>query len=96
VLLSREIGRQLGLGAKRYKQNVELQLADGRKIKADYVVLESLSVQGVEASDVAAAILSEDIGDISYKDGLLGMSFLKNFSFKIDQKNSKLILEKMQ
>ena len=96
VLLSRQIGQQIGPSPVRRRQKVELQLADGRKIKADYVILESLSVQGVEANDVAAAVLSEDIGDIAYKDGLLGMSFLKNFNFKIDQKNNKLILEKVQ
>ncbi len=96
VLLSRQIGQQIGPSPVRRRQKVELQLADGRKIKADYVILESLSVQGVEANDVAAAVLSEDIGDIAYKDGLLGMSFLKNFNFKIDQKNNKLILEKAE
>lgn len=96
VLLSRQIGQQIGPSPVRRRQKVELQLADGRKIKADYVILESLSVQGVEANDVAAAVLSEDIGDIAYKDGLLGMSFLKNFNFKVDQKNNKLILEKAE
>lgn len=96
VLLSRKIGEQLGPDSKIRKQIIELQFADGRKVKADYVVLNSLSVQGMEANNVSAAVLSEDTGNISYKDGLLGMSFLKNFNFKIDHKDNKLILEKVE
>jgi predicted aspartyl protease len=72
---------------------VELIVADGRKIHARYVVLDSVSVQGVEARKVEAAVLSED-RDPNMKDGLLGMSFLKRFKFNIDLQNTKLSLEK--
>jgi len=76
--------------------NVEMVLADGRKTTAKYLLLESVSCQGVEAKNVAAAILPSDVADAKFKDGLLGMSFLKNFVFKVDQKNNKLVLEKAQ
>jgi predicted aspartyl protease len=72
------------------------RLADGRESTAKHTVLESVSVQGVEADNVDVAILPEDANDPALKDGLLGMTYLKNFSFKIDQKNKKLTLEKSQ
>jgi predicted aspartyl protease len=39
-------------------------------------------------------VLTED-ADVSMKDGLLGMSFLKRFNFGIDLKNTKLTLERL-
>jgi len=76
--------------------NVEMVLADGSKVKAKYMLLDTVSAQGVEAKNVAAAVLPADVADAKFKDGLLGMSFLKNFVFKVDQKNNKLVLEKAQ
>lgn len=76
--------------------NVEMVLADGRKTTAKYMLLDTVSTQGVEAKNVAAAILPADVTDAKFNDGLLGMSFLKNFVFKVDQKNNKLVLEKAQ
>lgn len=43
-----------------------------------------------------AAILLDDVAGINFKDGLLGMSFLKNFNFKIDQSNNRITLEKLE
>ena len=95
VLLSKEIGDKLKIKVNRRSQMVEMQLADGRKTKAAFVVLESITVQGVEAKNIEAAVLLENINGTGFMDGLLGMSFLKNFNFKVDQRNKKLILEKL-
>lgn len=96
VVLSNAAAKKLGidLGSKEVK-NIQLLLADGRKADAKLVVLRTVSTQGVEAENVNAAILPEGAEGAGMKDGLLGMSFLKNFNFKIDQKNNKLILEKL-
>jgi clan AA aspartic protease (TIGR02281 family) len=94
VVIKESIAKQLGLGAADLKEDLKIKLADGRESTAKHAVLSSVSVQGVEAQNVDAAILAGDIQDPSLKDGLLGMAYLKNFSFKIDQRNKKLTLEK--
>jgi len=64
VLLSKSIGDKLGIMTDKTsgKANpiVQLTLADGRKIEAQYVVLQSVKVQDAEAYDVEGAILLED------------------------------------
>ncbi len=99
VILSAKTAARLGLDVsvpenKAKGVAAEFVLADGRKIVARSVILESVSVQGSEAQNVEAAVLPEQENSIIAGDGLLGMSFLKNFCFKIDQKNNNLILEK--
>ncbi|MCX5708479.1 MAG: retropepsin-like aspartic protease [Candidatus Omnitrophica bacterium] len=94
VVIKDSIAKQLGLEAADIKQDLKIKLADGRESIAKHAVLASVSVQGVEAQNVDAAILAADVQDPSLKDGLLGMAYLKNFSFKIDQRNKKLTLEK--
>jgi clan AA aspartic protease (TIGR02281 family) len=102
MVLSKSIGNKLGLinklnkpGAKE-NPTVELTVADGRKVSAQYVILQSVKVEEVEAEDVEAAILLEDNNAAVVFDGVLGMSFLKRFNFKFDNKQGKLTLEKIQ
>ena len=70
-------------------------MADGKQINAKQIVLDSIKVENVEAQGVEAAIILDEISDAGLQDGLLGMSFLKKFNFKVDQRNKKLILEKL-
>ncbi|MFA5200224.1 MAG: TIGR02281 family clan AA aspartic protease [Candidatus Omnitrophota bacterium] len=72
-----------------------LAMADGRKVGARRVILDSVNVQGSELRRVEAAVLLKEESNLLSADGLLGMSFLKKFSFKIDRKNNKLVLEKI-
>lgn len=96
VVLSDKIARELAIdsGGKE-AQTVQMMLADGRKVEAKLVILDSVRVQDAEVEKVGAVILPEKESESISKDGLLGMSFLKNFNFKIDQKDNKLILEKL-
>jgi len=96
VVLSNNTAKKLGLDSGKKEEMLQLKLADGRKINGRYVLLESITVQDVEAKDVDAAVLLEDVEDAGFKDGLLGMSFLNRFNFKVDQKNKRLILEKIE
>jgi clan AA aspartic protease (TIGR02281 family) len=96
ILLSVKIAKELGIdlnGKDSYP--IELIMADGRKAEARMVILESVSVQDSEVNNIEAAVLPEKESIVIPEDGLLGMSFLKKFNFKIDQKNDKLILEKL-
>lgn len=94
IILRKDIAKKLGMDVDRVKPDAKLTLADGRKIDAKYIVLESVEAQNVEARNVEAAVMLEELRDIKFDDGLLGMSFLRRFNFKIDQKEKKLILEK--
>ncbi len=94
VVIKDAVARQLGINTDTLKANMKLKLADGRDSFAKHAILSSISVQGAEAVNVDVAILPPDVLDPNLKDGLLGMTYLKNFSFKLDQKNKKLSLEK--
>lgn len=94
VLLTRNIAQDLGIDMHKEANSVELQMADGRKIKAQHAVLESVKIEDAEADNVEAAILLDELKDPGFKDGLLGMSFLSRFNFTVDHKNEKLILKK--
>ncbi len=99
LALSSKVAASLGENAEikpgQPDSVIEVILADGSQVKAKRIFLESVSVQGSEVANVEAAILPDQASGIIKQDGLLGMSFLKNFNFKIDQKNDKLILEKL-
>ncbi|MDD5692600.1 MAG: retropepsin-like aspartic protease [Candidatus Omnitrophica bacterium] len=96
VLLSANIANSLGINTNsRGGDTVELVMADGSKVRARKITLESVSVQEAEVKSVAAAILPQNAGAAVPGDGLLGMSFLNKFNFKIDQNNKKLTLEKL-
>ena len=92
ILISNSIAKKLGI--KKKGTIARVTVADGRTVKAIFIVLDSVNVQGVEAKNVEAAVLLGVKNDI--KDGLLGMSFLKRFKFQIDTANNKLILEKLK
>ncbi len=94
ILLSNEIAEKLNIDTgKRKADTIKVQIADGRRIDATYVILDSVSVEGAGAKNVGAVILSEG-EEVEGHDGLLGMSFLNRFNFQIDTVNKKLILNK--
>lgn len=96
ILLTKEAGRKLGIRTDDKKDMIQIQVADGRTTDAKFVTLECVNVQGIEANNVGAAVLMEDIKDANFGDGLLGMSFLNNFNFRIDQEKKQLTLEKVK
>lgn len=94
VLLTKNIAKNLALNLQRDSSNIELLLADGRKVKAKFAILKSIKIEDVQAENVETAVLLEDVQDSNFKDGLLGMSFLSRFNFTVDQESGKLILKK--
>jgi clan AA aspartic protease (TIGR02281 family) len=95
VVITKNTALKLGIDLSGAKPDLKAQVADGRAVNAKRVILEAVEVQGVVAKKVECAVLLDDTGDIGFGDGLLGMSFLKRFNFKVDQKEKKLTLEQL-
>jgi len=95
TLITKKIADQLNIKFNDAQPEIKMQVADGRQVDARRVIIDKVEVQGVEARDVEVAVLLNETGDLGFGDGLLGMSFLKKFNFRVDQKEKKLILEKL-
>lgn len=95
VVLTSQVARRLGLDLSQEKRLVDLQLADGRKVQAKFFLLESVSLQDIATEKVEAAVLPDGIEDPNLRDGILGMSFLKRFNFRVDNVNGIITLEKI-
>jgi clan AA aspartic protease (TIGR02281 family) len=98
IVLSKRLGKELGVDTSTQDGEgvVPLILADGRTVDTKYVRLDSLAVEGQEVTNLDAAVLLDDSQDSGFGDGLLGLSFLNSFNFKVDQENGKLILERFE
>ncbi|MFH1458438.1 MAG: retropepsin-like aspartic protease [Candidatus Omnitrophota bacterium] len=95
VVLKKEIAEELKIKLDSAAPEIKLILADGRQAHAKLITLKSVKVENVEAKNVEAAVMLDDITDPGFQDGLLGMSFLKRFNFKVDNREKKLILERL-
>lgn len=95
VVLTAGVSRALGIDTDKETKIVELQMADGRKVNAKFVLLKSIAVEDIVAENIEAAVMTDDTQDPNLKDGVLGMSFLKRFNFKVDYTNGRVIFEKI-
>jgi len=94
IILSKQVGQKLGIDSLGDNQLVQIQVGDGRRVQAAYLSLKSVKVDKAEAADVAAAVLLDDSESLASLDGMLGMSFLNRFNFKLDHQKKKLTFEK--
>lgn len=94
TFLSANIAKQLGLPAKGSKPTIEAMTSDGRKQRMALVTLQSVRIGNIETQGVQVAILPQTKDQLPYVDGLLGVSFLSQYNFKIDYRRNKLILER--
>lgn len=90
VLIPWRIAHALGLQLDSPSHRIETITASGSE-SAPLVFLPSVKVLGKEAHNVSAIV--RDLPAKSYVDGLLGLSFLRNFKLTLDFKSGLLALE---
>lgn len=80
------------------RKEVDLVLGDGRKVKAQFVLLDSVQVKDSVAEQVEAAVMPDDQAPAQQAnyDGVLGMSFLDRFNFGFNRKEGTLTLEPLR
>jgi clan AA aspartic protease (TIGR02281 family) len=91
VTLSNEMAKSLGLGLSG-KNNVSVSLANGSNVAAQPVILDSMQAGDARVNGVIAMVFPESPHD--GLDGLLGMSFLREFTIQLDPVNKKLVFQK--
>jgi aspartyl protease family protein len=93
ISLPTATAQQLGVSASENSPDIQLQLADGRVVTAKLIFLPLVRVGRFEAQNVEAAILPPEMVNA---EPLLGMSFLKNFQFKVDSNAKTLTMSEVQ
>ncbi|MBU1888248.1 MAG: retroviral-like aspartic protease family protein [Candidatus Omnitrophica bacterium] len=88
--ISADIAKRLGIRTNQ-GQKVSCQLADGRMVTGRAINLKEVRLGRSRASNIRAIVL-DSAGE--KETGLLGMSFLDNFVFRIDTEKSELILQR--
>ena len=91
TVISTNLAKKLGISLNK-SQNVLCQMADGRTVSGKQVSIREVRVGGAKVYNVQAVVL--DSGDMRDSPGLLGMSFLSNFVFKVDTEKELLVLQK--
>lgn len=81
VMIPWDIAETLGLQPELSREKTEIITASGVE-KSPIVALEAMRVAGKEARNIKALV--HDLPSKSYVDGLLGLSFLKNFDLHIN------------
>ncbi|NUQ65914.1 MAG: TIGR02281 family clan AA aspartic protease [Pirellulales bacterium] len=92
IALPWRTAEQVGLKPSDDNEAIQLQMADGRVVEGKLVIAEKVRVGRFTAENVECAVMPAEMGEAS---PLLGLSFLKNFTFKIDSAAGKLILAKV-
>jgi clan AA aspartic protease (TIGR02281 family) len=87
TVISPKVALELGLEGG---ETVHAILADGKQVEGKLIILDSLAVGDSRVEKTPVVVLA---APGPQAEGLLGMSFLKNFMFQLDLADKKLILE---
>ncbi len=90
VMVSWDIAEKLSLKPELSRERIETVTASGVE-KSPLIELPSLSLAGKEVNNVKSIV--HDLPSKSYVDGLLGLSFLKNFNVCLNFKEGILEIE---
>ena len=93
VCISRSIADAIGVKPEDEGRTVSVTLANGSKVKGRIVFLNSIEVGGMRVERVQTVIL--EVEPDSEIKGLLGMTYLGNFFFRVDVNGKRLMLEKL-
>jgi clan AA aspartic protease (TIGR02281 family) len=93
TLLYQETVARLGLPPEAKVGVAHVKVADGRTVDADVLRLDSMSVGKSEVKNVLAA--GSPASGQGF-DGLLGMTYLGQFIFRVDAAHGRLILEDLK
>ncbi len=91
VTLSERAAQRLKLDLPD-QPNLVLEMADGTKTSGRLIELTSVRVGDAEARSVRAAVIETKPGE--QFDGLLGMTFLREFSLRMDSAGGHFVLER--
>ncbi|MBI4846253.1 MAG: aspartyl protease family protein [Candidatus Omnitrophica bacterium] len=91
IFLNQSIKNKLGMGISW--NQVRIITAGEKLLKGKCFVLKSVRVGEVELKNIDAVMMFDSAEGVSSWDGVLGMSFFKNFKFNIDYGNRELVLE---
>ena len=91
TVISANLAKKLGISLNR-GQNVLYQVANGSSVSGKQINIKEVRVGGAKVYNVQAVVL--DSGEMGNSPGLLGMSFLNNFVFKVDTEKELLVLQK--
>jgi len=87
VMIPWRLAKSLGLKPEISEEKTEIITASGTEI-AQIVTLKSVKVLGKDAKNIKAMV--HDLPQKSYVDGLLGLSFLRNFNINLNFKEGIL------
>jgi aspartyl protease family protein len=93
ISLPYKMAESCGLTPTAASPDIKLQLADGKLVTAKLVIAKHVGVGKFSAENVECAVMPADLLEAA---PLLGMSFLKHFSFKIDPGDSKLVMSTVE
>ncbi len=92
IALPAKVATEVGLTPASDAPTVELQLADGHVVQGKQVYADTVRVGKFEAKHVECAVLPPELPNAS---ALLGMSYLRNFIFKLDAEKGHLVMSKI-
>ncbi len=87
TMISWEIAKRLGLKIERVRKTVRFNTASG-EVVAPLIKMDEISIMGVKAKNVEVIVHNLPVS--ARVDGLLGLSFLRNFNIQINFKEGIL------
>lgn len=88
--ISEDVAKKLGIRIAK-SNTILCRLADGRTVAGKEINIKEMKIGTVRVTNIHAIVLGPDqIG----QNGLLGMSFLNHFIFKVDSQKAQLVLQK--
>jgi len=91
TVISSNLAKKTGISVNRGR-DIVCQVADGRSVIGKQINIKEVKVGGAKVYNVQAVVLGS--GEMGNSPGLLGMSFLNNFVFKVDTEKELLVLQK--